>query len=130
MQLARKINRMHTGNARHVTESLQSFTVTDTALDGLAAAILDQRLPFRDAAGRHIRHETNLRIAQPRARLIFRQRDDALADWLHARGLRIDESHATLADKGLRHHRCFDHPRPFHPRQRGKVFGGLTHLLI
>src|SRR6185503_10782817 len=34
MQLARQIDRMHTGNARHVAEPLQPFTVADAALDG------------------------------------------------------------------------------------------------
>src|SRR5678815_106200 len=104
MKLARQIDRMHAGNARHVAEPLQPFPVADAALHCLAAAtILNQRLPFSDAPGWHIRHKPDLRIAQAGTRLIFGQRDDALADWLHTRGLRIDESHAPLADERLRH---------------------------
>src|SRR5215208_1816831 len=99
IHLARQIDRMDARDARHVAEPFQSFTMADAALHRLAsAAILDECFPFGEAAGGDIRDKSYFGIAQARARLIFGQRDDALADWFHAGGLRIDESHATLAD--------------------------------
>src|SRR6185436_18206548 len=82
-QLPRDVDGLQPRDARHLAETRERVAVADGALDRLAGSSgLDERLPLRDAAGRHVRGEPRVRIANRRAHRVVGNLDDAAADRL------------------------------------------------
>src|SRR5437764_11783804 len=92
---------MAAGESRHIPEAVQSVAMANRALDRFTAARFDQGFPLLDAANRHVRDEPRMRIALCDARLILRQRDDAIAERLGA-AFRRCVPHPSTADERLR----------------------------
>src|SRR5579864_3184993 len=99
-QLADNVDRMETGDCRHIAKTLQLRAVTDGAGNRLAVpAGGDKRLALLDASGWDIGNESRVRIPQLDALCIFRNFDNALSDRFHP-AIGLDESHVAAADIG------------------------------
>src|SRR5579885_2329942 len=113
VELARDVDGVEAGNARHVADSLQIVAVADGALDTSAgSAVGRQLLSFLDAAFRDIGHESGVGIAALGARGILRQFDNAVAQRLAAASGKRQAHAAFGADVTLRHGARFHELHP------------------
>src|SRR5712691_10901710 len=128
MKLAEDIDGRTSDDTGHLAEALQRWTMADGALNGPArAAVRDQRLAFRDAAGRHVIDKARVGVAAVRPARILRQHDDAIADRLGA-AARRGKTHGSRADVAFRHGFGLDHLGPNTRFEGGEVFAGGAHV--
>src|SRR5436190_4754227 len=81
VKLTREVDWMHSREPGHVRQSAQVVTMTDNARNRLtSAAVFHQILSLRNAADRHIRNESGMRIAISSLTCILRQCDDPVSD--------------------------------------------------
>src|SRR6476659_4119217 len=84
-ELPRDIQRLQPGEPRDFAQAFQPLAVTDSALQRLPGrAAFDQRFASDNAAGRHVRNETGMRVPDFRAERVRRDCKDATSDWLGA----------------------------------------------
>src|SRR5262245_7028438 len=80
-QLPRDVDRLQSGNARHLAEAGQRVAMANRALNRLAgAARFDERLSSRDAARRYVRDETGMWITDRGPVGVLRNLNDATSD--------------------------------------------------
>src|SRR5258708_6765020 len=130
-ELSCDIQRLQSREPRDFPQAFQPLAVTERAwhrLSGLSA--FDQCFAFGEAAGRHVRDETRVRVADFRAKRIFRYLKDAASNRLGASvGMELTVT-ARGGDECLWRRGGLDNLHPRSPLHGGEVFGGLAPVPV
>src|ERR1700694_3710758 len=126
-ELPRDIQRLQPREPRDFAQAFQPLAVTDCAwhrLPGRSAC--DQRFASTDAARRHVRDETGMRVPDFRAERVRGDFKDTASDRLGASvGMELTMT-ARGGDERLGRRRGLDNLHPDGGLQGGEVFGGLA----
>ena len=97
ISLTHCIERRDTRDARDVGDTFELHAMTGRARHCFTAATIYERGTFSDAARRHVRNESGIRVAPRRTQRLLWQLDNSIAERLIAR-IGDGEAHAPFAD--------------------------------